>query len=125
MDHDLISLLIYIALGLIGVIASARKNIIKKQQAAVRPHVPEVPQTFTADQEKDMEPGFGPLMELFDIPAPRPRQPEYKTIEEGPAVEDYGKSVDTEEASAELAGMSVDTPVSEIEKTEEPDCRIL
>jgi hypothetical protein len=111
MDNDLISLLIYVALGLVGVIASAYKNKMKKQQAAsTRSQVPGVPRTLSANPEKDFGPDLGPLMELFDIPKKAPEPYEYETIERGPSVEEAGMNVDTEEGSVELAGMNVDTP---------------
>jgi len=120
MDNDLISLLIYVALGLIGVIASAYKNKMKKQQAAsARPQVPGVPRTLAADPKKDLGPELGPLMELFDIPRKAPEPYGYDTIERGPSLEEAGMNVDTEEGSVELAGMNVDTPESSVEKQAE------
>lgn len=116
MSDDLISLIIYLALGLVGVIASAYKNKMKKQQSAGRPKPPEVPHSFPANPEKDYGPEFGPLIELFDLPRPKQEQVEYETIENGPSVEEAGMAVDTEEASQEMAGMLVDNDKSDLEK---------
>ncbi len=122
MSEDLVSLLIYLALGLVGVIASAYKNKAKKQQMNKRPGA-QVPRTFSADPQKDFEPELGPLIELFDLPKREP-EPEYESIEYGPSVEESEMKVESETGSHELAGMghtaaTVDTPVSEVETFEE------
>jgi hypothetical protein len=115
MSEDLISLLIYLALGLIGVIASAyKKNKAKSQQTSSRPR-PQVPGTLQADPSKDYEPELGPLIELFDIPRQK-TEPEYESIENGPSVEEAGMEVDSQEAAQELAGMSLDSTTSAVEK---------
>ena len=95
MSDDIISLIIYLALGLVGVVASAYKNKMKKQQSSGRPRPPEVPQSFPADPEKDYGPELGPLIELFDLPKPKQQQMEYETIESGPSIEEAGMTVDT------------------------------
>jgi len=115
MSEDLISLLIYLALGLIGVIASAYKNKAKKQQQMNNRPRPQVPQTFEADPAQNYEPELGPLIELFDIPKQK-TEPEYESVEYGPSVEEAGNSLDSQEAAQELAGMSVDSSVSAVEK---------
>jgi hypothetical protein len=109
MDDDLIQLLIYAVIGIIGVIASAYKNRMKKQQAAARPRGPVIQPNIPGDTEKDFPPELGPLIELFDIPRPKAEPFEYETVESGPTVEEAGMKVDTEEASAELAGMTAET----------------
>jgi hypothetical protein len=121
MDNDLTSLLIYVALGLVGVIASAYKNKMKKQQAASKPYIPSVPRKFPADPEQVFGPELGPLMELFDIPKKGQDPADYETVERGPSVEEAGMAVDTEKASIELAGMNLDNPESELEKQEVSD----
>jgi hypothetical protein len=118
MDNDLLQLLIYVVIGLIGVIASAYKNKMKRQQAGAKPNMPVMPRNLPADPGKDFGPELGPLMELFDIPKPTQVPYEYETIERGPAVEEAGMAVDTEEASAELAGMTVEAEGLAIEKQE-------
>jgi len=115
MGEDLISLLIYVALGLIGVIASAYKNKAKRQQASNRQGPVQVPRTFKAEPEKDYEPELGPLMELFEIPKPK-AEPEFESVENGPTVEEAGMTVDSWEAAQELAGMEVDSTSSAVEK---------
>jgi hypothetical protein len=118
MDNDLLQLLIYVVIGLIGVIASAYKNKMKRQQAGAKPNMPVMPRNLPADPGKDFGPELGPLMELFDIPKPTQVPYEYETIERGPAVEEAGMAVDTEEASAELAGMTVEAEGLAMEKQE-------
>ena len=116
MDEDLLQLLIYIAIGIIGVIGSAYKNKMKRQQAASKPRIPSVPRNMSADPEKDFAPELGPLIELFDIPRPRPVVSEYETVESGPALEEAGMNVETEAASAELAGMTLESEGGAVEK---------
>jgi len=115
MSEDLISLLIYVALGLVGVIATAYKNKKKQQATMTRPPRQEVPHTFPADPATDFGPELRPLIELFNIPKQK-AEPEYETIESGPSVEESGMDVDTEVASNELSGMKVDTTISSVEK---------
>lgn len=135
MDEDIISLLIYGALALLGVIASAFKKKKQQQRPPVsRPSRPNVPPTMSADPYNDYGPELGPLAELFDLPKTardEPKEPEYESIEYGPTVEEEGYSFESAEASAELAGMEVERPsgimekpVSEIESFEEGQSEI-
>jgi hypothetical protein len=117
MNDDLTQLLIYVVIGVIGLLANAYKNKMKKQQASGQRRVPGVPRNLPADPERDFGPELGPLMELFDIPKKTPEPYEYETVEQGPSVEEAGMAVDTEEASAELAGMKV--VESDVESFEE------
>ncbi len=112
---DLVQLLIYLAIGLIGVIASARRNKKKIQRPGEMKQAPDFPRSLTPDPGKDFAPDLGPLAELFDLP--RNIQPtyEYESVENGPAVEDAGMNVDTKEAAAEMAGMSMDRVEPEAE----------
>jgi hypothetical protein len=83
---DLTQLLIYLLLGLIGVLASAYQSKRKKQQAAARKKVP--PEIRT-QEERDFRPDLGPFMEMFDIPVNKPVQPAYdSTVSEEIAVEE-------------------------------------
>jgi hypothetical protein len=124
-DGDLIQLLIYVAIGIIGVIASAYKNKMKQQQQQQQdnsnPHFPGVPGNLPSDPGRSFGPDLGPLIELFDIPKKTQEPYEYETIERGPSVEEAGMAVDTAEGSAELAGMNVDTPEDSSEKLVESD----
>lgn len=123
---DLLQLIIYIAIGLIGVLASAYKNKQKAQQRKLQQQMPQVPRNLPADPGQDFGPELGPLMELFDIPRQAPAQAEYETIESGPGAEEGGMNVDTAVSSAELAGMTLEAQgipekeaVSEVETFEE------
>lgn len=120
MSDDLVQLLIYVAIGLIGVIASAYKNKKRQSQTANRPGAPVFPRNLPADPGKDFGPELGPLMELFDIPRPKPEPMEYETVESGPTVEEDGMKVDSQEGSAELAGMTVEAEGALVEKVEVP-----
>jgi hypothetical protein len=104
MDGELKDLLLYVIIGLIGVIASIYQNKQKRRQAQSMPTVKRVPRDIAAEPEPDFGPDLGPLMELFDIPAKRPVQ-EYETVESGPGVEEEGMLVDSREAASELEGM--------------------
>lgn len=115
MGEDLISVLIYLALGLIGVIASAYNKSKAKRQQTRSNQRPQVPRTFQADPSRDYETELGPLIELFDLPKQK-AEPEYESIENGPSVEEAGMDVDTREAADELAGMDLDSPISVVEK---------
>jgi hypothetical protein len=117
MDEDIISLLIYVALALVGIVASAfKKKKQQQQQSMSRPPKTEVPRTLTSDPYTDYGPELGPLAELFELPKQRTAEPEYETIEYGPSVEEAGMSVDSEEGSAELAGMEFEGNTSAVEK---------
>lgn len=115
MGEDLISVLIYLALGLIGVIASAYNKSKARKRQNPNTQRPQVPRTFQADPPGDYETELGPLIELFDLPRQK-AEPEYESIENGPSVEEAGMDVDTREAAHELAGMQLDNPTSAIEK---------
>ncbi|HLO57135.1 MAG TPA: hypothetical protein VK179_00185 [Bacteroidales bacterium] len=127
MGDDLTSVIIYLVLALVGVIASAykKKNSNQQQQQPPKPRPGQVPRSFPADPAKDFGPELGPLMELFDIPKPA-KSRDYESVEDGPSVEEGGMQVDSREASEELAGLKmsaeskpVDTPVSDVETFEE------
>lgn len=115
MGDDLTSLIIYLALAIIGVIASAAKNKKKQQQGQQnRPGQGQVPRSFPADPEKDYGPELGPLIELFEIPKPRKETREYESVEDGPSVEEQGMFTDTPpRATEQFSGL--DKPVSEVE----------
>jgi hypothetical protein len=112
MDDDLIQLLIYFGIILVGVFASAVKNSKKKQQQAARQIQPKVPRTFTADPGKDFGPDLRPLLELFDIPVDN----QGKSVEDGPSVEEAGMMIDTQEASLEKSGMEMEANADLLEK---------
>ena len=104
MDGELKDLLLYVIIGLIGVIASIYQNKQKRRQAQSMPTAKRVPRDIATEPEPDFGPDLGPLMELFDIPAKSPVQ-EYETVESGPGVEEEGMLVDSGEAASELEGM--------------------
>src|SRR5512133_2587553 len=107
----LTSLIIYLALAVLGIIAIAVKNKNKRQQHQNHPNTG-VPRSFPADPQKDYGPELGPLIELFDIPKPRKEPEEYETVEDGPSVEEEGMMTESRKASEELSGYQLDRPVS-------------
>jgi hypothetical protein len=119
MSEDTISLLIYLALGLVGVIASAYKNKMKKQQQnASRPRTSQSAPSYPSAPAKEYEPDLGSLMELFEINKPRqePIEEEYESVESGASLEEAGMTVESREGSAELAGMQMDSNISSVDK---------
>lgn len=125
---DLVSLLIWVALGIIGVVSSAIRSKAKKPMDPSQSR-PQVPHTMHADPH-EYEPDLGSLLEMFDMNKPRQPEripePEYESIETGASVEESGWNVDTKEAAYELEGMTLankesllDTNKSDVEVFEE------
>jgi hypothetical protein len=104
---DLLEVLLYVVIGLVGIIASAYKNK-KKAQPVVPSQRPQMSREMPAEPEHDYGPELGPLMEIFDIPRHQPVKPVYESVEDGPSVEEEGWEVDSEESSVELAGLSTE-----------------
>ena len=105
---DLVQLLIYLAIGLIGIIASARKKRKSIQYPGEMKQSPGFPRSLTPDPEKELAPDLGPLAELFGLPKNVQPTYEYESVENGPSVEEAGMNVDNREAAAEMAGMDLD-----------------
>lgn len=105
---DLVELLIYIAIVVVGIIASARRNRKKAQLPDEMKQTQGYPRSPTPDPEKDLAPDLGPLAELFGLPKNVQPTYEYESVENGPSVEEGGMNVDTVEAAAEMAGMALD-----------------
>jgi len=113
---DFVEILIYIALGLIGVVASAYKNRKKQAQRPVARQQAPKPEVL-ADPHPDFGPELGPLLEMFDIPYKKKAEPVYETIESGPSVEEGGMEFDTAESTLEWSG-SGDAVSAKAEPTE-------
>ncbi|MBN1145562.1 MAG: hypothetical protein JXA72_14120 [Bacteroidales bacterium] len=105
---DLVELLIYLAIVVIGIIASARKKRKSMQHPGEMNQSPGYPRTLTPDPEKEFAPDLGPLAELFGLPKNEQPIYEYESVENGPSVEEAGMNVDNSEAAAEMAGMALD-----------------
>lgn len=116
MDEDLIQLLIYVVLALIGIIGSAYRNRMKRQQTSAKTRGPAVPRNLPADPEHDFPPELGPLAEWFDIPRPKEVHDETEMVESGPAVEEAGMNLDTADASAEYQGMAAESEGLSVER---------
>ncbi len=122
MKDDLLEVLVYVLIGLVGVIASAFQNKQRRKHASARPPVRQVPRDILAEPEPEFGPDLGPLMDVLNIPRVHPQsQPVEETVESGPSVEEGGALIDTQEASAELEGIKmaeeskvgIDVPVTE------------
>lgn len=107
MTDDLVQILLYVVIGIIGVIASAYQNKQKKKQAANQPLTGQVTRDKQARDMPDIGPDLGPLMDIFDLPRTVQTYQQEKTVEEGPSVEEGGMLVDVPESSIELAGMKM------------------
>jgi hypothetical protein len=111
---DLLEILIYIAIILVGVIASAYRNKKLKQQNSEPHHIPgnkaktAIPRDVVIKPQHDFGPNLGPLMELFEIPHQPQEKPAYDKVESRPSVKESNMNVDTAGASSELGGMSVE-----------------
>lgn len=116
---DFVEILIYIALGLIGVVASAYKNKKKQAQRPVPRQQAPRPEV-QANPQPDFGPELGPLLEMFDIPYKKKEEPVYETIESGPSVEEDGMDFDTAESTLEWTG-SRDAAIAKTETTESLD----
>jgi len=123
MKDDFLEILVYVIIGVVGVIASAYQNKQRRKQAGARPPVRQVPRDILAGPEPEFGPDLGPLMEVLNIPRVHPQpQPEEETVESGPSVEEGGALIDTQEATAELEGIriaeeskeGIDVPVTEL-----------
>lgn len=114
MDGDLKDLLLYVVIGLIGVIASAYQNKQKRKQAGSIPPAKRLPQDVLAEPQSDFGPELGPLLEMFDIPQQKQTQ-EYETVESGPSVEEDGMYVDSKESASELEGIHTVAEVSSLD----------
>jgi hypothetical protein len=123
---DLVSLLIWVALGLIGVVSSAIKSKAKKPMDSSRSQQ-QVPQTMQADPH-EYEPDLGSLLEMFEVNKPRQAEPnavpEYESIEGGPSLEESGWNVDTKEAAIELEGMSFSNKESLLDIPNKSDVQV-
>lgn len=123
---DLVSLLIWVALGLIGVVSSAIKSKAKRPMNPDQSR-PQVPRTMQADSQ-EYEPDLGSLLEMFEVNKPkqaRPEsEPEYESVERGASVEEAGWNVDTKEAAFELEGMSLSNKESTLDVPNKSDIEV-
>lgn len=101
--------LLYVVIGLVGVIVSAYRNKQKRDQAGPVPPVIRTPRN-NQDPQPDLRPYSGPfpgtLADLFDLPQ-APADVPVETVENGPSAEEGGLLVDNPESAAELAGMKM------------------
>jgi hypothetical protein len=117
---DLLELIIYIAIGVVGLLASAYRNK-QKRQTQSKPF----PRDIEAESMPDVHPDLGPLAEIFGIPEvsnPRPvkiPEPTYESVEEdGYLVEEQGVLLETSGAETELFGERMESEGMLAEKTD-------
>lgn len=124
--NDLVSLLIWVALGLIGVVSSAIKSKAKRPMNPDQSR-PQVPPTMKADPH-EFEPDLGSLLEMFEVNRPKQvnpePEPEYESVEKGASVEEAGWNVDTKEAAYELEGMSLSNKESTLDVPKKSDVEV-
>jgi hypothetical protein len=91
---DFVQLIIYIAIGIVGLLVSVYRNKQKRQSQSRR-----IPRDITAGPMPDVMPDLGPLAELFGIPEladPKPKpvpvpEPREQNVEEdGTRLEEEG-----------------------------------
>jgi len=101
---DVINLILYLAIGIAGLLVSAYRNKQKRKAQSMR-----TPREMTAEHLPDVQPDLGPLAEIFGIPeAVRPRPVEVPVLKEI-TVEDEGYRVEEE-------GLLLDIPDPETMK---------
>jgi hypothetical protein len=108
MNDNLVNLLLYVAIAVIGVVATAIKNSQKKQQQSTMSPKPRIPQFNRAYPENDTRQEIETIFDLINMREVKRNTGEYDTVESGPTVEEAGMYVDTPEASAELSGMNAE-----------------
>ena len=93
---DIINLILYLAIGIVGLLVTAYRSNQKRKAQAMRPH-----RNVDAGPLPDVQPDLGPLAEIFGIPEsiiPRPVEvPVAREItieEEGYRVEQEGLGLD-------------------------------
>jgi hypothetical protein len=89
---DTLELIIYIAIGIVGLLASAYRNKQKQKAQTSR-----IPRNITAESLPDVQPDLGPLAEIFGFPeVARPKPAEVQVADE-PTVEEEGFLMDMPE----------------------------
>lgn len=106
MKDDLFQTLLYILIAVVGVIGSAYQNQQKKKRAGAGTKVRPMPGDVLSEPHGEFD--FGPLLDVFDIPAkPEPREESPESVENGPSVEEGGEMFDSREAAAEMEGLKM------------------
>jgi hypothetical protein len=108
---DLTQLILYIAIGIVGLVASAYRN--RKKQQTQRP---QFPTDSAGDTMPEVQPDLGPLAELFGIPEIQKSGPVFTPVEDEPSVEDKGYLVEEEGFQLEKSGLEIETQGFSMEK---------
>jgi hypothetical protein len=106
MSDDIIELIIYIVIGVVGLLASIYRN--KQRQQAQRKRIPG---DIITEPIPKGQPDLGPLAEILGIPEIEIPAPEVvtKTAKEEPSVEDGGYLVEEEGMQFETKAMEAST----------------
>jgi len=78
---DVIELIIYIALGIVGLLASAYRNKLRRKA-----HTSRIPRDIAREPLPDIQPDLGPLAEIFGFPETISPKPVEVTIDEEPTI---------------------------------------
>jgi hypothetical protein len=108
---DIINLIIYLAIGIAGLLVSAYRNKQKRKAQSIR-----TPREITTEPLPDVQPDLGPLAELFGIPeAVLPRPVEVPVVKEI-TVEEEGYRVEEEGLLLDIPDPETMQPASALEK---------
>jgi hypothetical protein len=101
---DITQLIIYILIGVIGLLASAFRNKQKRRAQSSR-----IPGDIITGPMPDVQPDLGPLAEIFGFPDASVLKPAEIGVPKEPSIEDDGYRVEEE-------GLLLDNPVLETER---------
>lgn len=106
MSDDIIELIIYIAIGVVGLLASVYRNKQRQQEQRKR-----MPRDIVAEPFPKEQPDFGPLAELFGIPETDLPVPEVivETAKEESTVEEGGYLLEQEGMQFEAETLKTST----------------
>ncbi|OFY47353.1 MAG: hypothetical protein A2Y87_10055 [Bacteroidetes bacterium RBG_13_46_8] len=89
---DIVELIIYIAIGVVGLLASAYRSKLKRKEHANR-----IPRRDIASESlPDVQPDLGPLAEIFGFPETVSPKPLEVTVTEEPTIEEEGYRMEEE-----------------------------
>ncbi len=110
---DIIELIIYLAIGVIGLLASAYRNKQRRQAQSRR-----IPREMEAGSMPDVRPDLGPLAEILGIPELAEPVLRPEPVREAPeqSVEEGGLQAEEEGMQFEMTGPATEPPASMIEQ---------
>ncbi|MBN1415089.1 MAG: hypothetical protein JW973_08325 [Bacteroidales bacterium] len=108
---DIIELIIYIAIGVVGLLVSIYRNRQKRQSQQRR-----MSGEIRTQPESEVQPDLGPLAEIFGVPEMDVPRPVYATETKEQGIEDDGYLIEKDEFSVEKADGKPDQPYDTIER---------